>query len=72
MGFSVMLRGAEKLVPAEYWCPTGTYVLKEWYQKLIFRSSYIDILNCALQHHLHIINPALAELPIGAQKHYKE
>ena len=24
MGFSVMLRGAEKLVPAEYWCPYGT------------------------------------------------
>ena len=23
MGFSVMLRGAEKLVPAEYWCPYG-------------------------------------------------
>ena len=27
MGFSVMLRGAEKLVPAEYWCPYGTYDL---------------------------------------------
>ena len=26
MGFSVMLRGAKKLVPAEYWCPYGTYV----------------------------------------------
>ena len=24
MGFSVMLRDAEKLVPAEYWCPYGT------------------------------------------------
>ena len=24
MGFSVMLRGAEKLVPAEYWWPYGT------------------------------------------------
>ena len=24
MGFSVMLLGAEKLVPAEYWCPYGT------------------------------------------------
>ena len=24
MGFSVMLCGAEKLVPAEYWCPYGT------------------------------------------------
>ena len=23
MGFSVMLWGAEKLVPAEYWCPYG-------------------------------------------------
>ena len=23
MGFSVMLRGAEKLVPVEYWCPYG-------------------------------------------------
>ena len=23
MGFSVMLRGAEILVPAEYWCPYG-------------------------------------------------
>ena len=22
-----MLSGAEKLVPAEYWCPYGTYVL---------------------------------------------
>ena len=24
MGFSVMLLGAKKLVPAEYWCPYGT------------------------------------------------
>ena len=24
MGFSVMLWGAEKLVPVEYWCPYGT------------------------------------------------
>ena len=24
MGFSEMLWGAEKLVPAEYWCPYGT------------------------------------------------
>ena len=37
MGFSVMLRGAEKVVPAEYWCPYGTYleslrytVMKVW------------------------------------------
>ena len=26
MGFSVMLWGAEKLVPAEYWCSNGTTV----------------------------------------------
>ena len=26
MGFSVMLWGAEKLVPAEYWCPYGIYI----------------------------------------------
>ena len=26
MGFSVMLWGAEKLVPAEYWCPNGIEV----------------------------------------------
>ena len=25
MGFSVMLWGAEKLVPAEYWCPYDTH-----------------------------------------------
>ena len=25
MGFYVMLRDAEKLVPAKYWCPYGTY-----------------------------------------------
>ena len=25
--FPVMLRGAEKLVPAEYWCPYGTLAL---------------------------------------------
>ena len=25
MGFSVMLWGAKKLVPAEYWCPYGTH-----------------------------------------------
>ena len=24
MGFSIMFGGAEKLVPAEYWCPYGT------------------------------------------------
>ena len=28
MGFSVMLWGAEKLVPAEYWCPYGTYEMR--------------------------------------------
>ena len=28
MGFSVMLRGAEKLVRAEYWCPYGRWILK--------------------------------------------
>ena len=34
---------------------------------------YINILNCALQHHWHIITPALAELPIGTQlRHFKE
>ena len=27
MGFSVMLWGAEKLVPVEYWCPYGTCVI---------------------------------------------
>ena len=27
MGFSVMLWGAEKLVPAEYWCPYGPCLL---------------------------------------------
>ena len=27
MGFSIMLRGAEKLVPVEYWCPYGTCLL---------------------------------------------
>ena len=26
MGFSEMLRGAKKLVPAEYWCPYGTWL----------------------------------------------
>ena len=26
MGFSVMPWGAEKLVPAEYWCPYGTAI----------------------------------------------
>ena len=30
-------------------------------------SHYIHV-----QHHLHIITPALVELPMGAQKHYKE
>ena len=25
MGFSEMFWGAEKLVPAEYWCPYGTF-----------------------------------------------
>ena len=28
MGFSVMLWDAEKLVPAEYWCPYGTWDLE--------------------------------------------
>ena len=29
MGFSVMLLGAEKLVPAEYWCSYGTSIQQE-------------------------------------------
>ena len=29
MGFSIMLWGAENMVPAEYWCPYGTCDLKE-------------------------------------------
>ena len=33
---------------------------------------HIKILNCALQYQLHIITPVLAELPMGAHKHYKE
>ena len=33
MGISVMLRGAEKLVPAEYWCPYGTNI-KQYIQWL--------------------------------------
>ena len=28
MGFSVMLRGAEKLVPVEYWCLYGKQIFK--------------------------------------------
>ena len=28
MAFSVMLWGAEKLVPAEYWCPYGMFYYK--------------------------------------------
>ena len=32
MGFSVMLWGAEKLVPAEYWCPYGTWNIS-WTKK---------------------------------------
>ena len=31
MGFSVMLWGAEKMVPAEYWCPYGTQIHKGGY-----------------------------------------
>ena len=33
---------------------------------------YGNIVNSALQHLIFIITPALAELPIGAQMHYKE
>ena len=29
MGFSVMLWGAEKLVPAKYWCPYGTFTTRK-------------------------------------------
>ena len=29
MGFSIMLRGAEKLVPVEYWCPYGTFEITD-------------------------------------------
>ena len=32
MGFSVMPWGAEKLVPAEYWCPYGTHV-QGWFDR---------------------------------------
>ena len=40
--------------------------------QLFFETLCINILNCALHHHWHIITPALAELPLGAHKHYKE
>ena len=30
MGFQVILWGAEKLVPAEYWCPYGTFVFENF------------------------------------------
>ena len=33
MGFSVILWGAEKLVPAEYWCPYGTQILSIAFRK---------------------------------------
>ena len=47
MGFSVMLWGAEKLVPVEYWCPYGTslsHILiqaHKWYTKYVL--SKVDI-----------------------------
>ena len=31
MDFSVMLWGAEKLVPVEYWCPYGTIQFLDCY-----------------------------------------
>ena len=35
MGFSVMLCGAEELVPAEYWCPYG--MLFSFYWATLYR-----------------------------------
>ena len=40
MGFSVMLWDAEKLVPAEYWCPYGT-------DSLFYEWLFIIIINLA-------------------------
>ena len=41
MGFSVMLWGAEKLVPAEYWCPYGTC---DWF--ILYEKPSIPICVC--------------------------
>ena len=39
MGFSIMLQGAEKLVPVEYWCPYGIKIL--WAFQIDIRSIVI-------------------------------
>ena len=47
MGFSVMLWGAEKLVPAEYWCPYGTSIMcfidvSNYHAKLVSIIKHVD------------------------------
>ena len=46
MGFSVMLGGAEKLVPAEFWCPYGTDMFVK--SDLADNFAGTDILFCLL------------------------
>ena len=49
MGFSVMLWGAEKLVPAEYWCPNGMLFkfinLREEEKKLYYLLYIVNVSN---------------------------
>ena len=46
MGFSVMLWGAEKLVPVEYWCPYGTSLFDaEWRGQNNWQCISFEILN---------------------------
>ena len=40
MGFSVMLWGAENLVPADYWCPYGKAIFQKWSTMWLYPGSY--------------------------------
>ena len=54
MGFSVMLRDAEKLVPVEYWCPYGYFeifrIMKHCIYKFANTYCYCTRLESATPH----------------------
>ena len=52
MGLSVMLRGAEKLVPAEYWCPYERWILKALFNNVFTFKN----LSCMFLHAIRVFD----------------
>ena len=66
MGFSIMLWGAEKLVPAEYWCPygNGLLILSVFFAMTNTQSSDLLLL---IDMHINVFIPVVTLGPLNGE-----